>query len=164
MARACPFRKESTFKIGIQQTCLHLLTHWRIYQINKWKQATESIPESSVGKHISWTDFTIIGAVMHSFPLTVYFVKHTRKQHRTIQTRVERTHTVLIAVFNLDTPQDIVPCLTTGLFCLFKGLITNFFQVQFSLFRTDEWGCHLCMYLFSFLRWKSDSSTHVIGL
>ena len=68
MSGTCPFGEETAFLISIDQTFLHFFRHGRIHQVQEREQTTESIPETSIRKHIARQYFSIIRTIMYNFP------------------------------------------------------------------------------------------------
>ena len=100
---------------------------------------------------------------MNCFALRIYFIEHTGEKHGTIQTGVECTHTVFIIVFYLDASQHVVPSLTPCFLRLLE-FSCRFPSSSVLPVRADERGSDLGMHLFAFLRGKTDSCSHMIGL
>ena len=113
VSRACPLRQEAAFLVGIDQSFLHLRVHRRIHQVQEREKATESIPETGVGKHITGKYFAIIRAVMNDITFRIYFVEASGEKYRTIQAGVESTQMVDIVIFHFDASQNIIPHFTS---------------------------------------------------
>ena len=89
MSRACPFRKESALKPRVHKSLLHLDVLVRIDEVQQREKTAESVPETSVGEHISGTDSAVVGTVVHNITLRVNFRKIAREKYGAIEARVE---------------------------------------------------------------------------
>ena len=138
MAGARPFRQESAFFIRIHQTFLHLHIHRRIHQVQEREQATESIPETGIGKHITRQYFPVVRTIMHNIPIGIHFVEAAWEEDGTVQAGIESAQFVYIIVIHPDTSQYFVPGLTTGIRYFIERPSSQLFQVQLSLFGTDK--------------------------
>ena len=100
VSRTCPFGEESAFFICIDKSFLHFLVDRRVHQVQQREQATESIPETCIGVHISRQNLTVVRAVMNRLPGSVQFVELAREKQWTVQARIECTVLVEIASFH----------------------------------------------------------------
>ena len=108
MTGSAPLGQETALLIGIGPTFLHLLTHRGPHQVHQGEQSTEGIPETGIGKEIAWHGLAVIWAVMNHLSLSINLEEATGEEDTTIQTAVESTQAVDIALVNLCRRGDLV--------------------------------------------------------
>ena len=161
VTRASPFREETTFLISIDQTFLHLQVFRRIHEVQQWEQATECIPETGIGVHVTRQYFAIVRAVVNRLTFCIHFPEHAWEQQRTVQARIEHTVLVECTTLYISLTQYFVPLSLTLFYYSIKCIVTQFLQVQFSLFRADERRSYTSMNLFTLLSLETDNGTCV---
>lgn len=162
VTRARPFGEETAFFISISKTFLHLFIHRRINEVEQGEEATESIPETGVGKHISGENLTIVGAIVDRIAILVEFIERAGEEHRAIKTRIESAELVDVVVFNFDTAKSLIPNITTGVFYLLKVVIAELFEVKISLVIANERRRYTRVNLFAARSLKANDSAGVV--
>ena len=163
MSRRSPFRQESTLLIGIQQSFLYLGIHRRIRQIQQRKKTTESIPKTGIGKHIPRQYFTIVGTIMNRLATGIELAETTREKHRTVKARIKGTHFVEIH-FYVEYTQSFIPYFPAFFFYLVERLTFQFFQITFSLFKTDKRRSDTGLNFLSALGFETDQCANMLIL
>ena len=85
MARTGPLWQEATLEIGIGQTLLHLGVHRWIDEVEHGEQATERVPETCIGKHVTWQHLAVVRTVMDYLAIGVFLIEAARKQYRAVK-------------------------------------------------------------------------------
>lgn len=123
MSGTCPFREEAAFFVRVDESLLYLFVYRRIHQVQEWEQATECIPKSGIGVHISGKHLTVVGTIMNRLTVRCQFIEFTGKQERTVKTGVECTVLIQIAAFYFYFAQYMIPGIIPFLYQLFKGVV-----------------------------------------
>ena len=144
MARAGPFGQESALLIAVHQALLHLLVHLRIDQVEQGEETAEGVPETGIGEVIARTDLACVRAVVNGLTVGIHLIERAGKEHRAIETRVERAQMVDVTVLHLDAAQHVVPALASVGTDLLKRAASQLLHVAPRLLLADERGCHTC--------------------
>ena len=160
----CPFRKESAFKVRIDQSFLHLLIHGRIHQVQEREQTAERIPEAGIRKHIPRQHFSVVRAVVYDLSFGVYFIKTAWEQHRTIEAGIESAQIVDIIVFHIYFAHFTVPDVFSFSDQLVETILAQFFEIQFRLLITDKRRSDTCVNDLPFLGSESDDRSGMVAL